>query len=298
MAQSKLTRFRAYQLGNEGSSFSYFDGGRFFLIEGRLNDVNDRTLDQELAICSRLSGKSVRIDVLHITSWDEDHCAPGELRRMLNKYRPLQIETPGYSPSTDCGRQSARIIQEYQHNCTQTQQTVAVIEVSPKFISGLSNGEPNAYNNIIFHPNEIFESSNNNSTIKLFRSGSFSVLSLGDVESEDISIAIANSSLAAEVDVMILAHHGAHNGFTSRNLLRSLVPTVAICSSNYDNQYEHPKPEITNLLFEHGIDLYTTKTGDCIVRSIYDHSGGYQVINLRADSSEISSTKTFKSKRL
>ncbi|MCI0376219.1 MAG: patatin-like phospholipase family protein [Gemmataceae bacterium] len=36
----KLTRFRAYQLGEIGSSFSYWDGSTFTLIEARVTDVS------------------------------------------------------------------------------------------------------------------------------------------------------------------------------------------------------------------------------------------------------------------
>ena len=56
--------------------------------------------------------------------------------------------------------------------------------------------------------------------------------------------------LARETDVMILAHHGADNGFTTKSFLRHLEPRLAICSSDYANQYDHPKQEIRDLLYE------------------------------------------------
>ena len=77
---------------------------------------------------------------------------------------------------------------------------------------------------------------------------------------------------------MILAHHGADNGFTTKNFLRHLEPSLAICSADYDNQYDHPRQEIRDLLVEEGIPLMTTKTGDVIVqahrrshRAVYRH---------------------------
>ena len=36
MVKKIYTRFRAYQLGNAGSSFSYYADGHFTLIEARL----------------------------------------------------------------------------------------------------------------------------------------------------------------------------------------------------------------------------------------------------------------------
>ena len=41
----------------------------------------------------------------------------------------------------------------------------------------------------------------------------------------------------------------------------------------------------------------TTKTGDVIVRSIGDHTGQYQAINLKAGSTEVSSEYKFVAKR-
>jgi competence protein ComEC len=67
--RSTSTRFRAYQLGTTGSSFSYFDGYFFTLIEARLTYISVNSLIDELQICGKDS-----IDILHITSWDEDHC--------------------------------------------------------------------------------------------------------------------------------------------------------------------------------------------------------------------------------
>ena len=72
------TRFRAYQLGSPGSSFSYFVGGHFTLIEARLTDVNKVRVIQEMAECDVDAA-----DVLHITSWDSDHCCASELTDVL-----------------------------------------------------------------------------------------------------------------------------------------------------------------------------------------------------------------------
>jgi competence protein ComEC len=43
---------------------------------------------------------------------------------------------------------------------------------------------------------------------------------------------------------MILAHHGADNGFTTKSFLAHIDPALAICSSDYDNQYAPPCEEI------------------------------------------------------
>jgi competence protein ComEC len=88
--KSIVTRFRAYQLGCAGSSFSYFANGHFTLLEARLNEINTPTLEQEMAACGVET-----IDTLHITSWDADHCSASELPDLLAMTRPAKIECPG-----------------------------------------------------------------------------------------------------------------------------------------------------------------------------------------------------------
>src|SRR6516162_2083813 len=94
--QKRFTRFRAYQLGNPGSSFSYFDGEKFTLIEARLTDLSRPRVKKEMEICD-----VSRIACLHITSWDTDHCAENELEEILYTLFPKKIEYPGYAPKSD-----------------------------------------------------------------------------------------------------------------------------------------------------------------------------------------------------
>lgn len=105
-ARSIITRFRAYQLGTAGASFSLYVDGTFTLIEARLTDISRPNLDQELTEC----GKSA-IDVLHITGWDQDHCAKADLEEVLLRYKPATIEYPGYAPHSDTAKECLKIIQ-------------------------------------------------------------------------------------------------------------------------------------------------------------------------------------------
>ena len=59
----KKTRFRAYQLGEKGSSFSYSVDEHFTLIEGRYNEVNKANVLYEMACAG-----ATRVSCLHITS--------------------------------------------------------------------------------------------------------------------------------------------------------------------------------------------------------------------------------------
>lgn len=289
-----VTRFRAYQLDSDGSSFSYFAGGHFTLIEARLNDSNAPSLEREMAECG-----AETVNCLHITSWDDDHCSASELPALLEALRPVKIECPGYEPSSDNGKECRRIIRSYEAGRQKSNRPVELRFITPEYIASLGVAERLAFQSVLYNPRHIdTDCTNNNSTVQLFRAGSFNLLSLGDVESHEISARLRRAKfLTREVDVMILAHHGADNGFTNKKFLTHLEPELAICSSNYKNQYDHPSEEIRNLLHEHGIRLMTTKTGDVIIMSIGDHTGDFRAINLRANSTEISSQCTFRSKK-
>ena len=285
--KQKHTRFRAYQLGNAGSSFSYFDGDCFTLIEARYNDGNKESLEHELNLCG-----CDKIHNLHITSWDQDHCAPSQLEEILEKFNPGKIEYPGYKPHTDSGEESLNIIKRFE---AKSKEAKKIIQVTPEYINSLDTSKNYGYSNILYHPKKIDpDSSNNNSTVKQFRSGSFNVLSLGDVESTQISSYLrSHKSVNSEVDVMILAHHGADNGFTTSSFMKTVRPSVAIASADYANQFKHPKKEIRNLLKKYDVPLFTTKTGDIVIRSIGSHIGNYRLVNLQAGSTEISSQYDF-----
>ncbi|MEW8051901.1 MAG: hypothetical protein AB2809_16175, partial [Candidatus Thiodiazotropha sp.] len=173
------------------------------------------------------------------------------------------------------------------------------VSITPAFIKELDKAKSYGYKNVFYHPKSLDdECANNNSTVKQFRSGSFNVLSLGDVESTHISAGLRRQrTIHSETDIMILAHHGANNGFTTSGFLKHVRPTAAIAISNYGNQFNHPKPEIRALLHKNNIDLFTTKTGDIIVRSIVGHTGSYEILNLKAGSTEVSSSRVFVAKK-
>jgi len=294
MMTSKVTRFRAYQLGSSGSSFSYFADGRFTVLEGRMTEMSSKTLAIEMGHCEVSCANT-----LHITSWDADHCSASELPALLKLTRPLTLELPGYVPYTDNGKKSQEILQDYVDDRRTDNRTKSYKYITPDYIAGLDKAQSLCFNDTIYNPLSIVpDCANDNSTVQLFRGGSFNVLSLGDVESSNISARLSRCRiLGRETDVMILAHHGADNGFTTKSLLRHIAPSVAICSSDYANQYDHPRQEIRDLLYEENVQLKTTKTGDVVVMSTGDHTGECRVINLITNSTAVSSEFDFTAKK-
>lgn len=287
------TRFRAYQLCQAGASFSYFAGNHFTLIEAMATDASRPSIKREMEACNK-----TLLDTLHITSWDNDHCGEAGLAWILEELQPAKIEYPGYEPHSECGKRCLAQILDYQRQRSSEQRKVRAQKVDPDYIRSLKDAQGLGYNDMFYHPKEVGDCSNDNSTVKFFRSGMFNVLSLGDVEHDNIGSMLRNSKiLCQETDVMILAHHGSENGITTKKFLRHINPSVAICNSNFANHYDHPSQKIRDLLHEEKICLYTTKTGDVLIQSEAPHTRQFKVTNFKANSTEISSERMFDSRK-
>ena len=296
----KGTRFRAYRLASAGSSFSYFDGTHFTLLEARLEGDQIGCLGAELKEC----GKSA-IDTLHITSWDQDHCSPSQLSEVLCELRPTKVEYPGYEPHSRSGEESLALIKKWEerrlHQSDRGQAAMTrgrkAVKVDPAYIKGLASAKAYTSQHLVFWPKKIDDqSSNNNSIVKLFRTGDFNVLSLGDVEDDQIGAMIRQSKIAcSEVDLLLLAHHGSKHAITTSRFLKDIAPNAAIASSNHGNTHNHPHPEVQQRLRQRSIPAFTTKNGDVIVKSAAD--GLVDILDYQAKGGELKSRRRFKPKK-
>jgi competence protein ComEC len=263
---SFTTKFTAFQLDSPGSLFSYYKQDTYCLIEARLPKGGMDALLADMAHHNKS-----RIDVLHITSWDSDHCTFNDLVPILNQLRPNKIEVPDYYPASNDGELCRKVIFEYDAIHQTFKHNVQV--VSKTYINQLATGQAGGVNNIVYHSMYGSNNKNDMSLIKLFRSAGFNVLSVGDCEAAEIAdYLMKDSFIQSEVDVLILAHHGADNGFTTGKLLDAIRPKIAICSSNYDNQYEHPDPGVCSLLTARNIPLMTTKRGNVTIYQLPNSS--------------------------
>lgn len=273
------TRFKAYCLGTEGGSYSFFAGEHFTLIEARVTDRNYQAIVNELTAC----GKKY-IDTLHITSWDMDHCDCNGLEWILKNLRPTKIEYPGYEPHTDEAKACLQKIQAYQRARRVEGATVTTISITPQYIGTLESGVSLGYRDILYHPKSIYDQSNDNSTVQLFRCGSFNVASLGDVEHDNIGAALKRSSIFCdETDVLILPHHGSDHSVLSRRFLKEVRPQIGVCCNDYDDKHGHPDDTVREWFEEFGIPLMCTKTGDVLVESIEPHGVKFGVWNFHND---------------
>ena len=297
--KQKYTRFRAYQLKQPGSLFSYYDGSRFTLIEAFLAKDCISSLEEELKVCK--VGKKGYIDCLHITSWDSDHCEKKSLEIILNQLKPRKIECPGYSPDSSKQNQldCFNLIKSYYKKNKNSQPAVQVNPFWNKFISSLNIFTKWNYSNIVYNNPKTNAIVNDNSSLKLFRTGCFTILSLGDIDSKaNKEFLLGLWTIENEVDVLLLAHHGADNEVNKKDFFEVVKPTLVVCSSNYDNQFSHPRLNVSNTLSGLGIPVKTTKNGDVIIESTGDDKSNFSVLDLITNNTNQKGAKiNYKSKR-
>lgn len=274
--KSVHTRFRAYSLGTEGGSYSFWRGNHFTLIEARATEKSIPSILAELRKCMK-----TYIDCLHITSWDQDHCKLDELLYILETWKPRSIEYPGYAPETDNAKQCLALIDKYREWRAKSNEVVTTRSMDPLYIKGLTTAEKLGYRDVVYHPRALYPESNNNSTVQMFRKGSFNVASLGDVEHVNIGSYLRDDTIfSKEVDVLIVPHHGAENPILTSKFMKAVEPTLAICSNDYDDKFGHPDDSVRDLFEEYGVPLMCTKTGDVLVESYEPHSTRYYALNV------------------
>ncbi len=284
------TKFRAFQLETDGSLFSFYKDNHYTLIEARIPKGGIKEITRDLECHDKKT-----IGTLHITSWDTDHCNYEDLIQILNLFRPSFIEIPSYYPDSDTGQLCKKTIEGYEDVHERYKPNLRIM--SKEFISQLPNATAGETNNVIYHSTYDNDNKNNMSLIKLFRSNGFNVLSLGDCESQEIAkYLLAAGFITTEVDVLILPHHGADNGFLTGDFLDKVKPKIAICSSNHGNEYDHPKPNIRALFSAREIPLMTTKRGDVIVIH-KKNSTQSQALNLISNNEDKESDIFFTPKR-
>ncbi|MGB5082838.1 MAG: hypothetical protein WBO23_19085 [Burkholderiales bacterium] len=274
--KSVYTRFRDYSLGTEGASYSMFADGHFTLIEARVTSESYRNVLAEMSQCGKANANT-----LHITGWDQDHCKTNELAWILENLRPRRIEYPGYEPQTDQAKECVRAIAAYEGACARAGAPIVTVGITPQYIKALDYGSKLAYKDLLYHPRSLYAESNDNSTVKLFRKGSFNVASLGDVEHDLIGAGLRGSSIfCSELDVLILPHHGSEHSVLSRRFMKDVRPMLGVCSNDFDDKFGHPDQSIRDLFQEFDVDLLCTKTGDVIVESLEPHTGRYRAWNV------------------
>ncbi len=287
--QTIHTSFRAYHLDGEGASFSYATNDTFTLIEARIINRSEVGILQELA---RFNKK--HIDVLHITSWENDHCRRPQLVRILESFKPSRIEYPGDEPHSPNAKICRDIIINYKDSMPfGEEKIIEIIPMTPQHIKSLWKPQSlGSDDDVICWPFKIDNKINNNSTVKIFKHGAFNVASLGDVEDINGYINILPYLIKQDIDIITLAHHGSNCDNNSKRFFDATEPTIAVCASNAGNIHNHPHPSVRACLEDLKIPLYITETSDVIIKSFKESPDCFTVDNLNGNSKE-----TFKIKK-
>jgi hypothetical protein len=111
-------------------------------------------------------------DVLHITSWDSDHCSATELPDLLRLVRPTKLELPGYEPFFENAKRCAKILADYVGDVRTDNRPKSLRQITPEYIDGLETAQSLCFKNTFYNPRTISpDCANDNSTVKLFRAG-------------------------------------------------------------------------------------------------------------------------------
>jgi competence protein ComEC len=112
----------------------------------------------------------------------------------------------------------------------------------------------------VFSPYQIIPYLGNNSSCVLKISNlKTSILLTGDIEEPVEYRLIHNNLIDIQSDVLIVPHHGSRTS-SSIEFIQKVNPKVAINSSGFANQFNHPHPLIKQRYMDEGIDFIDTQT--------------------------------------
>ena len=255
MIDDLYTRFRAYNMPHGGISMSYLVDSSLTLIEGRYNNDNIQKIKSELELSD-----ATGIDLLHISSWGPDYCDSGEIEQLLTDLQPLEVEIPGYDPEDENGKLCRKIIREYCNKSDMAE----LFECKPSNLVDPLQLPDIDFTDIIFSPLKNYPSLSDNTVVKIFRQGSFSILNISQCNLEhEVKCQLENTGLLSSVDVLIATNvYSKDNTFTNSDFLEVVGPDLIVIAGS--------QPQLLikteNKLDEKGIRSSRTIDGDIVVK--------------------------------
>jgi competence protein ComEC len=101
------------------------------------------------------------------------------------------------------------------------------------------------------------EESNASSVVLLVRYGDVEFLLTGDAPKRIEEYLVRSYSEYLESEVLKVGHHGSRTS-TSELFLAEVSPQFAVISASADNSYGHPHVEVTDALFNAGVEILST----------------------------------------
>ena len=109
----------------------------------------------------------------------------------------------------------------------------------------------------VLGPTEEAEEENNNSVVLLASGGGGTMLLTGDMEFPEENT-LLSAGLLSKVDVLKVGNHGEEDA-TGAGLIRACEPSVAVISTNTDDEPDTPHKRVMNLLKQWQVTVYQTQ---------------------------------------
>lgn len=256
MIDDLYTRFRAYYMPHGGISMSYMVDSSFTLIEARYNDDNILKIKSEMELAGCTS-----IDLLHVSNWSREFCDSGEIEKLLQDLQPLEVEIPGYEPTDDNGRQCRKLIREYCNRSDLSE----LFEAGPKTLEDPATLPDADFTDLIFSPLKKYDDEDDNSVIKIFRQGKFSLLNVSKSnKANEVIESLNKTGMTSFVDVLLTYYSDElnRNDFIDGTFLDVVNPQM-IALAGKEPQLMVKK---NNNLEDRGIRASRTEQGDILVK--------------------------------
>ena len=233
-----------FDIGQGDSIFIETPGNYQILIDGGPANVILEKLGKEMDFWDR------RIDLIILTHPEHDHIAG--LIEVLKRYEVENIVWTGILRDTAEYKEWIRLIEDEDSN-------IKIVQAGQKIIT------PNLFFQIL-HPLENLKgqdvkNTNNTSIINRLVFNNISFLFLGDAY-KSVERKLVSDGVYLDSDILKVGHHGSKTS-TSKELLESVNPCMAVISAGKDNRYGHPHEQVLEILNDYGIRvLRTDEIGD------------------------------------
>ncbi len=233
-----------FDIGQGDSIFIETPDNYQILIDGGPTNVILEKLGKEMDFWDR------RIDLIILTHPEHDHIAG--LIEVLKRYEVENIVWTGILRDTAEYKEWVRLIEEEGSN-------IKIVQAGQRIIT------PNLFFQILYPLENLkgqdVKNTNNVSIINRLVFNNTSFLFLGDAY-KSVERKLMNNGTYLDSDILKVGHHGSKTS-TSKELLESVNPQIAVISAGKDNRYGHPYEEVLEILNDYGIRiLRTDEMGD------------------------------------
>jgi len=233
-----------FDIGQGDSIFIKTPGNYQILIDGGPTNVILDKLGKEMDFWNR------RIDLIILTHPEHDHVAG--LIEVLKRYEVENIVWTGILKDTAEYKEWVKLIEDEDSN-------IKIVQAGQRIIT------PDLFFQILYPLENLkgqdVKNTNNTSIINRLVFNNTSFLFLGDAY-KSVERKLVNNGTYLDSDILKIGHHGSKTS-TSKELLESTNPQIAVISAGKDNRYGHPHEQVLEILNDYGIRvLRTDEIGD------------------------------------